>query len=106
VKIGIIITQTDPETVFNILKFATFAADEKDVVKIYLSGKGVELDQMEDSKYDVLGQAQRFLNSGGTLMACSDSLRLRKSIGSELCPLSTVNDMYEMIETSDKVLTF
>jgi len=105
-KIGIIITQIDHETIFNVLKFANFALAEKDEVKIFLLGKGVDLDQIDDSKFNILGQADAFLKSHGVFMACSDSLKLRKSIGSEICPLSTLNDMYEMIETSDKVLTF
>ena len=32
--------------------------------------------------------------------------RLRNSQGSELCPLSTMKDLYTLIEEADRVVTF
>ena len=58
-KLGMIITQTDPETVFNALRLALYSLEQRDEVRIFLSGKGVEIDQIEDPKFDVKGQAQR-----------------------------------------------
>ena len=40
-KLGIIITQTDPETVFNTLRLAEYSLQQGDEVRIFLSGKGV-----------------------------------------------------------------
>jgi len=39
-KLGIIITQTDPETVFNALRLAQYALRQGDSVRIFLSGAG------------------------------------------------------------------
>jgi len=105
-KLGMIITQTDPETVFNALRLALYSLEQGDEVRIFLSGKGVEIDRIEDSKFDVKGQAQKVLNAGGQFLACGTCLKLRKSQGSEICPLSTLKDHYEIVRDSDRVVTF
>lgn len=104
-KLGIIITQTEPETVFNALRLALYSLQQGDKVRIFLSGKGVDIDKIEDPQFDVKGQAQNVLNAGGEFLACGACLKLRHSEGSEICPLSTLKDHYEVIRDSDKVIT-
>jgi uncharacterized protein involved in oxidation of intracellular sulfur len=103
-KLGMIITQTDPETVFNGLRLALYSLEQGDEVRIFLSGKGVEIDQIEDSTFDVKGQAQKVLEAGGQFLACGACLKLRDSEGSEVCPLSTLRDQYEIVRDSDRVI--
>lgn len=105
-KLGMIITQTDPETVFNALRLALYSLEQGDEVRIFLSGKGVEIDRIEDAKFDVKGQARRVMDAGGLFLACGTCLKLRQSEGSEICPLSTLGDHYEIVRDSDKVVTF
>lgn len=105
-KLGMILTQSDPETVFNALRLALYSLQQGDEVRIFLSGKGVEIDGIEDPKFDVKGHAQKVLNAGGQFLACGTCLKLRQSEGSEICPLSTLKDLYEIVRDSDKVLTF
>lgn len=105
-KIAVVISTAEPETVFNALRFATFAAKEGDDVGVFLIGRGVELDGMEDGRFDVRGQAESFLKAGGRVMACGTCLKLRDSTGSELCPLSTMKDLYGLVKTADRVVTF
>ena len=105
-KLGIIITQTDPETVFNALRLALYSLEQGDQVRIFLSGRGVEIDQIEDPKFDVQGQARKVLDAGGEFLACGTCLKLRNSGGSEICPLSTLKDQYELVRDSDRVVTF
>lgn len=104
-KLGIIITQTDPETVFNALRLALFSLEQGDGVRVFLSGKGVEIDRIEDSKFDVPQLAQDVLDAGGEFLACGACLKLRESDGSEICPLSTLKDQYELVRDSDRVVT-
>jgi sulfur relay (sulfurtransferase) complex TusBCD TusD component (DsrE family) len=104
-KLGIIITQTDPETVFNALRLALYSLRQKDVVRIFLSGRGVEIDRIEDLRFNVKAQAQEILEAGGLFFACGTCLKLRDSNGSEICPLSTLKDHYEIVRDSDKVIT-
>jgi sulfur relay (sulfurtransferase) complex TusBCD TusD component (DsrE family) len=104
-KLGIIITQTDPETVFNALRLALYSLGQKDEVRIFLSGRGVEIDRIEDLRFNVKAQAREILEAGGHFFACGTCLKLRDSNGSEICPLSTLKDHYEIVRDSDKVIT-
>jgi len=105
VKLGMIITQADAETVFNALRLALYSLEQGDEARIFLSGKGVEIDQIDDPKFDVKGQARKVLDAGGQFLACGTCLKLRESEGSDICPLSTLKDHYEIIRDSDKVVT-
>ncbi len=104
-KLGMIITQPDPETVFNALRLALYSLEQGDQVRIFLSGSGVEIDQIEDPRFDVKSQARKVLDSGGEFLACGTCLKLRNSAGSEVCPLSTLKDHYEIVRDSDKLIT-
>ena len=104
-KLGIVITQTDPETVFNALRLVLYSLEQGDSVRIFLSGKGVEIDRIEDAKFNVKGQAQKVLDAGGEFLACGTCLKLRQSDGSQICPLSTLRDHYELVRDSDRVVT-
>ena len=104
-KLGIIITQTEPETVFNTLRLALYSLRQGDQVRIFLSGKGVEIDHIDDTAFDVKGQAQKVVDGGGQFLACGTCLKLRNSDGSEICPLSTLKDHYEIVRDSDRLVT-
>jgi uncharacterized protein involved in oxidation of intracellular sulfur len=104
-RLGMIISQIDPETVFNALRLALYSLGQGDEVRIFLSGKGVEIDQIEDPRFDVKGQAQKVLEAGCQFLACGACLKLRDSEGSEVCPLSTLKDQYEVVRNSDRVIS-
>jgi uncharacterized protein involved in oxidation of intracellular sulfur len=104
-KLGIVITHTDPETVFNTLRLALYSRKQGDEVRVFLSGKGVEIDQINDPKFNVAEQAQQLVDAGGQFFACGTCLKLRNSEGSEICPLSTLKDHYEIVRDSDKLIT-
>jgi uncharacterized protein involved in oxidation of intracellular sulfur len=105
-KIAMVISQTNPEVVFNAFRLANFSRKEGDDVKVFLLAKGVELDRIDDPKFDVRGQAESFLGAGGSILACGTCLKLRNSGGSELCPLSTMKDLYTLVREADRVVTF
>jgi len=104
-KLGMIVTQTDPETVFNALRLALYSLEQGDEVRLFLSGRGVEIDRIEDPRFDVVTQAQKVLDAGGRFFACGTCLKLRESKGSQVCPISTLKDQYEIVRDSDKVVT-
>jgi predicted peroxiredoxin len=104
-RLGIIITQTDPETVFNTLRIALYSLEQGDEVRIFLSGRGVEIDRIDDPKFDVAALAKKVLDMGSQFFACGSCLKLRNSKGSDLCPLSTIKYHYEIVRDSDKLLT-
>jgi uncharacterized protein involved in oxidation of intracellular sulfur len=105
-KIGVIISSNDAETCWNALRYANFALSQKDEVKVFLAGKGVEYQNISSEKFNTVEQADKFLKSGGKILACGICIKSRNQEGSEMCPISTMKDMYEIIKESDKVVTF
>jgi len=105
-KLAIVISSNDAETAFNALRLGNFARKEGDDVGVFLVGKGVELDRIKDERFDVRGQARTLLDGGGRIMACGTCLKLRESPASELCPLSTMKDLYQLVRAADRVVSF
>lgn len=105
-KIGIIIYSNDAETVWNAFRFANFAIDKKDEVNIFLIAKGVEYESKSNEQFNIIKQAEKFQDAGGKIFACGTCLKQRNRSGSNLCPLSTMGDMYSLVSESDKILTF
>ncbi|MFZ2655704.1 MAG: DsrE family protein [Victivallales bacterium] len=105
-KIGIVIYSTDPETVWNGFRFGVFSLNQGDQVKVFLMAKGVECEKLDTEQFKVTGQMQAFVDNGGKILACGTCLKLRHSEGTELCPLSTMKDLYEIVKESDKVVSF
>ena len=91
-KLALTITQTDPETVFNALRLALYSLTQGDEVKVFLSGRGVDIDKIVDARFAVTKLAREVLDAGGQFLACGTCLKLREAAGSETCPLSTLQD--------------
>ncbi|KAF0134804.1 MAG: uncharacterized protein involved in oxidation of intracellular sulfur [Candidatus Saganbacteria bacterium] len=105
-KIGLIISSNDAETCWNALRYANYSLEQKDEVKVFLMGKGVEYQKVSTDKFNTIEQADKFLQSGGKIYACGTCIKAREQEGSEMCPISTLKDMYEIVRESDKVVTF
>ncbi|OGD35881.1 sulfur reduction protein DsrE, partial [Candidatus Atribacteria bacterium RBG_16_35_8] len=73
--------------------------------KVFLLASGVECESLDTDKFKVTEQMQSFVDNGGEILACGTCLKIRNSKGSEMCPLSTMNDLYQLIKQSDKVIT-
>ncbi len=105
-KLGIIIYSTDAEVVFNAFRLANFSLKEKDDVRLFLLASGVEYGELHSEKFPIIDLAQSFIDNEGQILACGTCLNLRKKDSSELCPLSTMKDLYELIRDCDKTVTF
>jgi len=105
-KLGIIIYSNDPETVWNAFRLGNFALKENDEVKIFLLGKGVECELIDTDKFKVTEQIKELVAGGGKIFACGTCLKIRHRSGSAVCPLSSMQDLYDLIKTSDKVVSF
>jgi sulfur relay (sulfurtransferase) complex TusBCD TusD component (DsrE family) len=105
-KIGIIISQNEPESVWNAFRFGSFSLSKQHEVKVFLIGKGVESEEINDKKFNVKKQMEKFLDDGGKIFACGTCLKLRQKEGSQVCPLSTLQDLMNIVEGSDKIVSF
>jgi sulfur relay (sulfurtransferase) complex TusBCD TusD component (DsrE family) len=105
-KFAITLSTADPETSFNALRLGSFARTQGDEVGVFLIGTRVDLEKAADPRFDVVGQARKLQEAGGKIMACGTCLKLRESQGSEVCPLSTMKDLYALIRDADRVVSF
>ena len=105
-KLGLIIYSTDPETVWNAFRLGVFALKQGDHAKAFLLAKGVECEKLEAPPFNVPEQMQTFVDAGGHVFACGTCLQLRHSGGSQLCPLSTMKDLHDLVRDSDRVVSF
>lgn len=55
-KLGIIIHGNESETVWNAFRLGIFSLDQKDIVKAFLLGKGVECDQLDQKNLKSLSK--------------------------------------------------
>lgn len=105
-KLGIVIYSNNAEVVWNAFRFGNFALKEGDGVRVFLLANGVECESLDTDKFKVTEQMGSFIAAGGKILACGTCLKLRGSDGSEICPLSSMKDLYEIIKGCDKVVTF
>ena len=105
-NIGVVISSNDAETCWNAFRYANFALGQKDDVKVFLTGKGVEYQQVSTDTFNTIEQAETFLKTGGKLYACGTCVTSRNQESSGMCPISTMKDMYEIVKESDRVVTF
>ncbi len=106
-KLGICIYSNDSETVWNAFRFGNYSIKNfQDEVRVFLIGKGVEAETLDTDNFKVAEQMRSRLAAGGSIKACRTCLKLRQSEGSELCPISTMSDLHEIVAECDKVLTF
>jgi sulfur relay (sulfurtransferase) complex TusBCD TusD component (DsrE family) len=105
-KIGIIISQNEPESVWNAFRFGNFSLSKQHKAKVFLIGKGVESEEIQDKNFNVKEQMEKFLDSDGKIFACGTCLKLRHKEGAPVCPLSTMQDLMTIVEQSDKIVSF
>ena len=105
-KIGIVISNNDAETCWNALRYGNFALGQDDEVKVFFMGKGVEHQKISTDKFNTIEQAEKLMQAGGKIYACGCCIKSREQEDSEMCPISTMKDMYDIVKESDKVVTF
>ena len=105
-KLAIVLYSVDSEVVWNAFRLAIFAQKQGDDVKIFLLAQGVEIANLQNKKYNILQKIEEFVAEGGKIMSCTTCIQSRNMEKNDLCPLSTLQDLYSLIQSSDKVLTF
>ena len=105
-KIGIVLSTNDPEEVWNAFRFGNVALKENHEVRVFLVNKGVEAEDIKSDRFVVRDQLQSFVENKGELLACGTCMKNRKKEESNFCPIATMKDLLEIVDWSDKVLTF
>ena len=106
-KLGLVIYSNDAETVWNAFRFGSHAIKHHgNEVRVFLLGHGVEAESLDSEAFKVTDQMTQFIANGGTILACGTCLKLRQAGSSEMCPVSTMNELHRLVAECDKTLTF
>jgi len=104
-KLAIIINSNDPETAWNALRLGNTALGAGHEVSVFLMGSGVEVEEIKNEKFNVTEVLKKFIDSKGNLLACGTCLKARQQ-ETGVCPISTMPQLVQLIDDSDKVVTF
>ena len=105
-KLSIVLYSHDAETIWNVFRLAGLARKKGDIVSVFLLAKGVEAQNLDTEKFPITQLMREFIEEGGEILACGTCLKLREAESSELCPMSTMEDLYILLRDADKVITF
>ncbi|MFH1015428.1 MAG: DsrE family protein [Chloroflexota bacterium] len=105
-KLGVVVYSGDVETVWNAFRFANFARALGDEVNVFMLGKGVEFELLDLGKFNVTEQWQTFTGNGGKIYACGTCLEIHGLKPSSAYTVATLNNLYDIVKTSDRVVTF
>lgn len=61
---------------------------------------------MSDEKFNIIEQMENFLKDGDKIFTCETCLKMRQMQQTEMCPISTMQDLYKIVTKSDKILVF
>ncbi len=105
-KYAVIINTKDPETVWNAFRFGCAALSKGHKVSVFLLGPAVEIDTVDDPKFAVKKVESRFSELGGEALSCGTCLKIRRMNAAEYCPLSTMDNLVQLTEDADRVVSF
>jgi len=106
-QLGVILQSNNSEHVWNSFRFCITALKAGHVVTTFLLNEGSELESIEDTeKYDISKKVGEYRELGGEILACGTCLQSRGIEESDVCPVSTMQDLLKLVEGSDKVLVF
>jgi len=105
-SLGIVIYSNDVETIWNALRLANYSAGAGDTVRVFLLGKGVELETLAKTNDNISEQTNLFLKTGGTILGCGTCLQSRNNLTPQFCKMSSMADLYDIIRKSKILLSF
>jgi len=105
-KTGIVIYSNDSETVWNAFRFANFTMAMEDEVKVFFIAKGVEWESLDTDTFKVTEHIQEFLKGGGKIFICGTCLEIHQLKAPEKITVATLNQLYEIVEQCDKIISF
>lgn len=106
-RLAIILSTKNAETNWNAFRLANLALKKSDEVSVFLLGEAVEYDKVEQERFDIQKETYLFLQDAkAKIIACGTCMNIRHRQSSRNCPMGGIEDLYSLIATCDKVVTF
>lgn len=104
--IGIVISSGDAETVWNALRLGIAAESKGDSVVVFVISKAVDVFMKDSSAFDIQKTSVQFLSGGGDIYTCATCAKMRHTENVQMCTITSIFDLYEIIKRSKKIVTF
>ncbi len=96
-KIGLVVSTNEPDLAWNTFRFGIKVIENKHSVRAFLLARGVECEEVSDEKLSVKQMMQEFVDKGGAILTSGTCIKIRKKGSTELCPISTMQDMVDLM---------
>lgn len=110
---GIVISSADRETVWNALRLGVAAESKGDSVVVFVVSKAVDVFMADtaklskdDARFNIRQASIDFLSGGGDIYTCATCAKMRNTENVEMCTITSIFDLYEIIKRSKTVITF
>lgn len=110
---GIVISSGDDETVWNALRLGVAAESKGDSVVVFVISKAVDVfmkdavrPKNDSTRFDIRKASIDFLSQGGDIYTCATCAKMRNTENVEMCTITSIFDLYEIIKRSKKVVNF
>lgn len=107
-KIGILISSGEPETLWNAFRFGVLCLnmDYENEVIIFLNAKATEYESADSEKFNLKELVKSFVLGGGRIIGCQKSMGMRGLEENDFCQKGGQKDLYEIMVKSDKFICF
>ncbi|MBI4295553.1 MAG: DsrE family protein [Chloroflexi bacterium] len=105
-QLGIVLNSKDPETAWNALRLGITAIEAGHKVSVFLIGSGVEVDSIDDERFNIRELLQQFAKKQKSLLACGTCMTLRRREAAGVLLKSSMSELLQLVNDSDKVVTF
>lgn len=103
---GIVISSGDAETVWNALRLGIAAQSKGDSVVIFVISKAVDVFIKDTSAFDIPKTSEQFVSKGGYILTCATCAKMRHTENVQMCTITSIFDLYEIVKQSKKVVSF
>jgi predicted peroxiredoxin len=104
--LGIVISSGDAETVWNALRLGIAAQSKGDSVVVFVISKATDVFIKDTSKFNIPETVLQFVSKGGDIYTCATCAKMRNTDNVELCTITSIFDLYEIVKRSKKVVSF
>jgi predicted peroxiredoxin len=104
--LGIVISSGDEETVWNALRLGIAAESKGDSVVIFVISKAVDVFLKDSTQFDISKTSIQFVSKGGNIYTCATCASMRHTDYVQMCTITSVYDLYEIVKRSKKLVCF
>jgi predicted peroxiredoxin len=104
--LGIVISSGDAEIVWNALRLGIAAQSKGDSVVIFVISKATDVFIKDSSGFDISKTSLQFVKNGGDIYTCATCAKMRHTDNVQMCTITSIYDLYEIIQRSKRMVTF